>query len=97
MHISKINNFSDFIELIKNKDEMEKTFIPYAEQLHARTLHIKEVGISGKLLNDWIAAGIVNKMEVLDNKWRFFSISDFVKFLCFRLNPENSTTCGFSL
>jgi DNA-binding transcriptional MerR regulator len=82
MHLSKINNFSDFIELTKNKDEMEKTFISYAEQLHARTLHIKEVGISGKLLNDWIEAGIVNKVEVLYNKWRFFSISEaiWIKF-----------------
>ena len=82
MHLSKINNFSDFIELTKNKDEMEKTFKSYAEQLHARTLHIKEVGISGKLLNDWIEAGIVNKVEVLYNKWRFFSISEaiWIKF-----------------
>ena len=82
MHISKINNFSDFIELIKNKDEMEKTFKSYAQQLHERSLHIKEVGISGKLLNDWIEAGIVNKVEVLYNKWRFFSISEaiWIKF-----------------
>jgi DNA-binding transcriptional MerR regulator len=82
MHISKINNFSDFIELIKNKDEMEKTFKSYAQQLHERSLHIKEVGISGKLLNDWIEAGIVNKVEVEGNKWRYFSLSEaiWIKF-----------------
>ena len=82
MHISKINNFSDFIELIKNKDEMEKTFKSYAQQLHERSLHIKEVGISGKLLNDWFDAGIVNKVEVI-KKWRLFSLSEaiWIKFV----------------
>lgn len=78
MCISKINNFSDFVELTKNQELMEKTFKSYAEHLHARTLHIKEVGISGKLLNDWIEAGIVNKVEVEGNKWRNFSLSEAI-------------------
>lgn len=78
MHLSKINNFSDFVELTKNQELMEKTFKSYAEHLHARTLHIKEVGISGKLLNDWFEAGIVNKVEVEGNKWRNFSLSEAI-------------------
>ena len=82
MHLFKINNISDFVELTKNQEMMEKTLKSYAQQLHERSLHIKEVGISGKLLNDWIEAGIVNKVEVLYNKWRFFSISEaiWIKF-----------------
>ena len=60
MHLFKINNISDFVELTKNQEMMEKTLKSYAQQLHARSLHIKEVGISGKLLNDWVEAGVFN-------------------------------------
>ena len=83
MHLSKINNFSDFIELTKNQELMEKTFKSYAEHLHARTLHIKEVGISGKLLNDWFEVGVVNKVEVIGKEWRLFSLSEaiWIKFV----------------
>ena len=82
MHLFKINNFSDFVELTKNQELMEKTLKSYAQQLHARSLHIKEVGISGKLLNDWVEAGVVNKVEVEGNKWRYFSLSEaiWIKF-----------------
>lgn len=82
MQLFKINNFSDFVELTKNQELMEKTFKTYSEQLHARTLHIKEVGISGKLLNDWFDAGVVNRVEVDGNKWRYFSLSEaiWIKF-----------------
>ena len=82
MHLFKINNISDFVELTKNQEMMEKTLKSYAQQLHARSLHIKEVGISGKLLNDWVEAGIVNKVEVEGNKWRYFSLSEaiWIKF-----------------
>jgi DNA-binding transcriptional MerR regulator len=61
---------------------LEETFKTYSEQLHARTLHIKEVGISGKLLNDWFDAGIVNKVEVI-KQWRLFSLSEaiWIKFV----------------
>ena len=41
MHLFKINNFSDFVELTKNQELMEKTLKSYAQQLHARSLHIK--------------------------------------------------------
>ncbi len=83
MYLSKINNFSDFIELTKNRELMEKTFKSYAEHLHARTLHIKEVGISGKLLNDWFEVGVVNKVEVIGKEWRLFSLSEaiWIKFV----------------
>jgi hypothetical protein len=82
MHLFKINNFSDFVELTKNQELMEKTFKSYAEHLHARTLHIKELGISGKLLNDWFEAGVVNKVEVIGKEWRLFSLSEaiWIKF-----------------
>lgn len=82
MYLFKINNFSDFVELTKNQDLMEKTFKSYAEHLHARTLHIKELGISGKLLNDWFEAGVVNKVEVIGKEWRLFSLSEaiWIKF-----------------
>jgi DNA-binding transcriptional MerR regulator len=82
MHLFKINNISDFVELTKNQELMEKTLKSYAQQLHARSLHIKEVGISGKLLNDWVEAGVVNKVEVEGNKWRYFSLSEaiWIKF-----------------
>jgi DNA-binding transcriptional MerR regulator len=58
-------------------------FKSYASQLHTRSLQIKEVGISSKLLNDWIEFGIVNKVEVEDNKWRLFSLSEaiWIKFV----------------
>ena len=78
IHLSKINNFSDFVELTKNQELMEKTFKSYAEHLHARTLHIKEVGISGKLLNDWFEVGVVNKVEVIGKEWRLFSLSEAI-------------------
>jgi len=83
MYLTKINNFSDFIELTKNQELMEKTFKSYAEHLHARTLHIKEVGISGKLLNDWFEVGVVNKVEVIGKEWRLFSLSEaiWIKFV----------------
>ena len=73
MNISKTNKIADLFELLKNQEMLEKTFKSYSEQLHARTLHIKEVGISGKLLNDWFDAGIVNKVEVI-KKWIFLTI-----------------------
>jgi DNA-binding transcriptional MerR regulator len=83
MHFNKINKFSDYIDLAKNPEMFEKTYKSYSEHMHARTLHIKEVGISGKLLNDWVEAGIVNKPEVIDNKWRLFSLSEaiWIKFV----------------
>lgn len=83
MHFNKINKFSDYIDLAKNQEMFEKTYKSYSEHIHARTLHIKEVGISGKLLNDWVEAGIVNKPEVIDNKWRLFSLSEaiWIKFV----------------
>ncbi len=82
MKILKINKIADLIELCKNQ-ELEKTFKSYSNQLQERTLHIKEVGISGKLLNDWFEAGIVNKVEVENNKWRLFSLSEaiWIKFV----------------
>ena len=83
MLFNKINKFSDYIDLAKNPEMFEKTYKSYSEHIHARTLHIKEVGISGKLLNDWVEAGIVNKPEVIDNKWRLFSLSEaiWIKFV----------------
>jgi DNA-binding transcriptional MerR regulator len=83
MHFNKVNKFSDYIDLAKNPEMFEKTYKSYSEHIHARTLHIKEVGISGKLLNDWVEAGIVNKPEVIDNKWRLFSLSEaiWIKFV----------------
>lgn len=83
MNINKINKFSDYIDLAKNPEMFEKTYKSYSEHIHARTLHIKEVGISSKLLNDWVEAGIVNKPEVIDNKWRLFSLSEaiWIKFV----------------
>jgi DNA-binding transcriptional MerR regulator len=82
MNISKTNKIADLFELLKNQEMLEKTFKSYSEQLHARTLHIKEVGISGKLLNDWFDAGIVNKVEVI-KQWRLFSLSEaiWIKFV----------------
>ena len=83
MQFTKTNKFSDYIDLSKNPEMFEKTYKSYSEHIHARTLHIKEVGISGKLLNDWVEAGIVNKPEVIDNKWRLFSLSEaiWIKFV----------------
>jgi DNA-binding transcriptional MerR regulator len=83
MHFNKVNKFSDYIDLAKNPEMFGKTYKSYSEHIHARTLHIKEVGISGKLLNDWVEAGIVNKPEVIDNKWRLFSLSEaiWIKFV----------------
>jgi len=83
MNINKINKFSDYIDLAKNPEMFEKTYKSYSEHIHARTLHIKEVGISSKLLNDWVEAGIVNKPVVIDNKWRLFSLSEaiWIKFV----------------
>ena len=82
MNISKTNKIENLFELLKNQEMLEKTFKSYSEQLHARTLQIKEVGISGKLLNDWFDAGIVNKVEVI-KKWRLFSLSEaiWIKFV----------------
>jgi len=82
MYIYKKNKIADLLDLLKNQEKLEETFKPYSEQLHARTLHIKEVGISGKLLNDWFDAGIVNKVEVV-KQWRLFSLSEaiWIKFV----------------
>ena len=83
MQNNKLNNISDFIALNKHPEILEKMFKTYASQLHTRSLQIKEVGISSKLLNDWIEFGIVNKVEVEDNKWRLFSLSEaiWIKFV----------------
>ncbi len=79
----KINKIADFLELIKQPERLEKLFKSYHSQLHARSLQIKEVGISSKLLNDWIEFGIVDKVDVEDNKWRLFSLSEaiWIKFV----------------
>ena len=78
MKNAKLNKFKDLIELIKNPTLLETMFKSYSGQLHTRSLQIKEVGISSKLLNDWIEAGIANKVEVEDNKWRLFSLSEAI-------------------
>ena len=79
----KLNKLADFIELSKNPELLEAMYKSYSSHLHTRSLQIKEVGISSKLLNDWIESGIVNKVAVEDNKWRLFSLSEaiWIKFV----------------
>lgn len=83
MYNVKLNKIADFIELNKNPELLEAILKSYSSQLHTKSLQIKEVGISSKLLNDWIESGIVDKVEVVDNKWRLFSLSEaiWIKFV----------------
>ena len=83
MHNFKLNKIEDLIELSKNPELFEELFKSYSLQLQNRSLQIKEVGVSSKLLNDWIESGIVNKVEVENNKWRLFSLSEaiWIKFV----------------
>ncbi len=79
----KLTKIADLIDVSKNPVLFETFLKTYSSQLHTRSLQIKEVGISSKLLNDWIESGIVNKVEVEDNKWRLFSLSEaiWIKFV----------------
>jgi DNA-binding transcriptional MerR regulator len=79
----KIDNFSQFWDLRKDELSLRDSIMTYSDNINIRSLQLKEIGITSKLLNDWIEAKLVNKVDVVDNKWRLFSLSEaiWIKFV----------------
>jgi hypothetical protein len=76
--IDPINLFTAIRNAEKEPAQVER-IMNYLNQIHEPMFHAKEVGLSSKLINDWIKAGIIDEGKE-DNKdqWRKFSLVEGV-------------------
>lgn len=74
--LEKISLQDLLVQMQKNEDLTEYVASIYDQVVQPR-FYLKEVGISGKVINDWVKADIVDKTEQ-DGKWRQFSFNEAI-------------------
>ena len=79
MEIFTVNNPLD---LVSKDPDIQKGIADFHKEMNQPRFHIKDVGVSSKLIGDWTKAGLLND-EFQKGKWRQFSFLEaiWVKFI----------------